>query len=384
MKFAHLSDIHLGAFNDEAIKKVLWDSFIAAIRDALIREVEFIIIAGDLFHNNVPDMNSAKVVAEVLREIKDKGIKTFVVYGSHDYSLTENSMIDVLEKGGLIIKISRNIEGKVVPYRDEKLGINLYGIDARKNGIEADDIRKAYFKREEGFNILVLHTTVNELLPSGLSGLVTGVSKDELPNWFDYYALGHIHYRALSKINGKPVVQPGALFGSSLSDLLDTGRGVERGYYIYDNGNLEFVPISIKKVYRLEKNVTGLEPKEIKIIDNMNDSIVILDLKGNASFSREKIEYSRLRKEAHEHGAYYIFIRDSEVIYPQKNKTDVKGTRKEIEDMILSKYFPDKIRIAREIFDRIAQPKQPGESNESYETRIRREAMSVAGIYGED
>jgi len=98
MKFAHLSDIHLGAFSDRSLRDLSFDAFSYSVEKCIENDVDFVLISGDFFHNPVPDMSISRDAAEKLKEFKDRGIKVFTIYGSHDYSPLSASMIDIFEK----------------------------------------------------------------------------------------------------------------------------------------------------------------------------------------------------------------------------------------------------------------------------------------------
>ena len=49
VKFAHLSDCHLGVWRNEILNQMGYDAFTQTINKILEEEVDFIIISGDLF-----------------------------------------------------------------------------------------------------------------------------------------------------------------------------------------------------------------------------------------------------------------------------------------------------------------------------------------------
>ena len=56
MKFIHIADVHLGACPDQgkpwagAREREIWDSFYRVLQTAKEQQVDFVLIAGDLFH----------------------------------------------------------------------------------------------------------------------------------------------------------------------------------------------------------------------------------------------------------------------------------------------------------------------------------------------
>ena len=108
--FAHFADVHLGAYAKE-LRELNLQAFLKALDACIAKRVDFILIAGDLFHINVPDLAVVERAAAKLLEVKEAGIPVYVWYGSHDYSPTEKSIIDVLASSGLFVKVARAGEG---------------------------------------------------------------------------------------------------------------------------------------------------------------------------------------------------------------------------------------------------------------------------------
>ena len=96
-KFAHFSDTHIGVFRDTVLKNLVLDAFNRAIDVCIESGVDFVIFSGDLFDANIPDLEKASEAVARLRELRDRGIGIYVVYGSHDFSPTQKSVIDLLE-----------------------------------------------------------------------------------------------------------------------------------------------------------------------------------------------------------------------------------------------------------------------------------------------
>ena len=83
MKFAHLSDVHLGFQKSEALQQVEQQVFEDAIDQCIEKKVDFILIPGDLFHVNIPEMRVQKFAvrkfrAELASQIADHPLKRIV------------------------------------------------------------------------------------------------------------------------------------------------------------------------------------------------------------------------------------------------------------------------------------------------------------------
>ena len=113
-KFAHLADCHIGANRDPVLEKLELAAFSKAMETCVQERVDFVLIAGDLFHANLPDMHVANEAVKKMKEVKDAGIPIYVIYGSHDYSPNATSIIDILDSTGLIKKV---VKGEVVRWQ---------------------------------------------------------------------------------------------------------------------------------------------------------------------------------------------------------------------------------------------------------------------------
>src|SRR5665647_493383 len=97
----------------------------------ITRKVDFIVISGDLFHVGVPsDLDTVKQAVAKMREVTQQGIPIYAIYGSHDYTPTSTSIIDVIESAGLLTKIVR---GTVV---EDKLKLECVVVHADTDLIE--------------------------------------------------------------------------------------------------------------------------------------------------------------------------------------------------------------------------------------------------------
>ena len=238
-KFAHFADCHIGANRGPVLEKLELAAFSKAMDICMQENVDFVLIAGDLFHANLPDMYVANEAVKKMKEVKDAGIPIYVIYGSHDYSPNGTSIIDILASTGLIKKIVKgeDVDGKLrlEVFTDQKTGAKLVGISGRKAGLEKnyfEILDREFLEKEEGFKIFAFHSAISELKPEFLAQMES-IPVSLLPKGFDYYASGHVHRRTESGFVGyERVVFPGALFGGYSRDLEDSAKGEKRGFYL--------------------------------------------------------------------------------------------------------------------------------------------------------
>ena len=236
-KFAHLADCHIGANRGPVLEQLELRAFGKAMDVCMWERVDFVLISGDLFHANLPDMFVANEAVKKMKEVRDAGIPIYVIYGSHDYSPNGTSIIDILDSTGLVKKVVKgeDVDGKLrlEVFTDPKTGAKLVGISGRKAGLERnyfEMLDRESLEKEQGFKIFAFHSAISELKPEFLAQMES-IPVSLLPKGFDYYASGHVHQRTESGFAGYArVVFPGALFGGYSRDLEDSAKGEKTGF----------------------------------------------------------------------------------------------------------------------------------------------------------
>jgi hypothetical protein len=420
MKFAHLADIHIGAWRDDKLKEINLLTFEKTIDDIIAREVDFIIISGDIFHVNVPDLDSVKRVVLKLNEAKKLGISIYVVYGSHDYSPNSTSIIDILVAGDLLTRVmDAYIKDDMVKLRcvmDEKTGAKLCGISGRSYSMERDYyeiLDRESLEAWKGFRIFVLHSAINEIKPLS-AAYDAGVQRSYLPRGFDYYAGGHVHeYLQDDHTDFGRVAYPGALFGSSFSDLENVAKGMKRGYIIVEFND------TIKKVSFIETthpkiefhhihgdNKTSRELSETlrNLVDEVEpmDKIMLLKVDGTLTLGLvSDINWNEIREKLMEKGPEFVYInrrglstRETPEIKVQGesvSEIESKVLTESLKGFILPRSYPDEtqrwvesqfkgdkgLNLASKLLEVLKTEKQEGETNIDFEERVRKEVFQV-------
>ncbi len=420
MKFAHLADIHVGAWRDEKLKEINLQTFEKTMDDIADEKVDFIIISGDIFHVNVPDLESVKRVVLKLEKVRGLGIPVYVVYGSHDYSPNSTSIIDILVAGGLLTRVmDATQEGDKIKLRcieDQKTGAKLCGISGRSYSMERDYyelLDRESLEAWKGFRIFVLHSAINEIKPIS-SAYDAGVQRSYLPRGFDYYAGGHVHeyihdeYPEYGKIN-----YPGTLFGSSFSDLENVAKGMKRGYII-----VEFED-TVKKVDFVETTHPTIEYHHIQgenktsrelstslrnLVDKVDpkDKILLLKVEGTLSQGLvTDIDWNEVRDKLMAKGSEFVYINRRALTTKEAPEIKVQGESvKDIEGKILTEHlkdftvprsYPDETRrwveaefkgdkgfeLASKLLEVLKTEKQEGETNADFEERVTSEVYQV-------
>jgi len=284
MRFAHIADCHIGGWIEDKLKELTIIAFKKAVEICINENVDFVLIAGDLFNTAIPQIEMIKQTTEGLKRLKDKDIMVYLVPGSHDFSPSGKTILSVFEKAGLIKNVYNEEENSLKLTIDEKTKAKITGMLGLRNSLELlkyDSLDLANLEKEDGFKIFLLHSGINEFMPSGFG--FTSLLLDKLPKGFNYYAGGHIHYVFQKKLSENSILSyPGPLFPNSFSELEELDNG---GFFIVDDKlNIERREIKLKDVVKIKINADNKTPSEVEKeligISNVTDKIVLIRVTG--------------------------------------------------------------------------------------------------------
>lgn len=393
MKFAHLGDCHLGSWRQPELQELNFQSFEKAITECINQKVDFILIAGDLFDSAYPPIEILKRTFGEFRRIKDAGIKVYMIAGSHDFSVSGKTFLDVLEKGGFCEMCKYDEKETHIELKPSKHhNFEIYGYPGKKSGMEVEDIKKILLPKENSnFRILMLHTSIKEAvgnLP------IEAVALDRLPP-ADYYALAHLHINFEQKIRDKPAVYSGPIFPNSFQELEDLCYG--RFYIVEVTGlwQLKKIQLPIKEVASFNIEITNALTGTQKIIEafekhNLTDKIVLLRVTGILEQgTNADIDYDRIKKYLEEKGVY-SFLKNTNKLETKDEKiekSDLKITSTEmnkIEDALVERYDkdnPDKFNpLIVPLMHALELPKQEDEKSVIFESRLFADLNKILGL----
>jgi len=387
IRFAHMADCHLGGWKNPEMQELNLKTFEKAIDSCISEKVSFILITGDLFDNAMPSIDILKAAANKLRELKENKIPCYLIAGSHDYSASGKTFLDVLEKAGLCENIEKIKDDRLEII--EKPDIILAGISGKKGELEKELIKKIHVpKMSDKLKILALHTTIEE---NKTNDFMEGIKISELPNGFDYYALGHIHKPFIKENNGKIIAYPGPLFPNNFSELADLGNG---GFLIVTfNRKLETerCEIKLKNILSIEIDANSKAPEIVnsEIIqkikhDNLKDKIIMLKISGTLARGKTSdINMKEIDDEAKKAGCYSLLKNTSGLESPEFSvKLEIKTENvDEIEREIITKQKIDDFSKFTETFLKSMEiEKMEGEKNETFEKRLFGEFSKVFNV----
>ena len=383
-KFAHMADIHLGGWRQPELQKLNFESFQKAIDICINEKVDFVLIAGDLFDTAFPPIEILKETFAEFRKLHNSQIPCFLIAGSHDYSVSGKTFLDVLEKTGFCKNVSdfEEKEGEIILNPTIHENIAIYGYPGKKTSLDIQDLRKIKLKDSSLFKILMLHTTIDKAkgdLP------IDSIETESLPH-SDYYALGHLHII----FRYKNFIYPGPLFPNNFAELEELKHG---GFYIVDSDLLD----SGNAFKKIELKIKEVEPITLEITDgitatkriiseldkrDLHDKIVLLRIKGELKNSKNSdINFKKIFEFTESKGSYFML----------KNTHDLKAKEtileaeienpENIEEEIIKSYleknpseFNDKIF---QLINSLSIEKQEGETSEGFLKRILDDSKKI-------
>jgi len=388
VRFAHIADVHLGGWKQQPMQDLNFKSFQMAVQKCIEQRVEFVLIVGDLFDSAYPPIEVLKDTFAEFRKLKQAKIPCFIVAGSHDYSVSGKTFLDVLEKAGFCTNVHNTEE---VSENDETIllkpviynGVALYGYPGKKSGLEIPELRKVKLNESPGmFKIFMLHTTIDKAkgtLP--IDALETTNIAEA-----DYYALGHLH---IDFRHGK-FVYPGPIFPNNFQELEDLRFG---RFYIIDTDSgqpFERIELKIKEIEKAEFELTNGLTATNQIISSLEkrdlkDKIILLRLRGELRQGKHSdINYSKIEEFVKEKGAYFI-LKNTHNLKLKQEEVEIEIKEEvNIEEETIKVYSEenpsDFNKIIPTLINSLSIEKQEGETTENFNVRLLEDVRRVLGF----
>ncbi|MBN1175271.1 DNA repair exonuclease [Candidatus Woesearchaeota archaeon] len=399
MRFIHVADCHLDGFREEKLSKLGFQNFIYIIDKCIEEDIDFLIIAGDLFNSALPRIDVLKQTIAQLRRLQHNEIPVYFIPGSHDFSPQGRSMLEIIELAGLghnVMKGEVDEEGKLHLNLtiDKKTSCQLVGIQGKKGMLD-----KKYYEQlapitidKSKPSVFLFHTSITQLKPKELDKMES-YDATLLPPNFDYYAGGHVHIteEITHPTNPKAhITYPGPTFPNSFSEL----EKLKEGYYIlYDNENGSEVPwkrvsIPSKRVLSLNFDANNLTPHQVE--ENLlseieklevSNSIVLLRFVGTLIEGKTTdIDFKNIFRELYDNGAYTVLKNTHNLTSKifEENQSDHSLSAKEIEEDAIKEHLnqfklPENLNeqeVISELLRQLDQEPIDGEKKHTFNDRI--------------
>jgi DNA repair exonuclease SbcCD nuclease subunit len=261
-RFVHTADIHLDsplrslALRDPELAELIGNATRRALEKivdlCLAEQVDALLLAGDLYDNDQTSMKTARFLATQIRKLHEAGIRVFIIRGNHDAvsritnELTFPDTVKIFGGRAEAIQLDRH-----AGHTD----IAIHGISFAKPQAPESLLPKFRPPVAGAINIALLHTSLggapghDEYAPCSPADLHAA--------GFDYWALGHIHKRAVER-GRAAVVMPGMPQGR---DINESGAKSVSLVTIADDRSIhiEERTTSVAQFERIAIDLTGIE-----------------------------------------------------------------------------------------------------------------------------
>ncbi len=244
-KFLHAADVHLDSpLNKldyyegapvEEFRQATRRAFENLVKTAILKNVGFVLIAGDLYDGDWKDYNTGLYFVSQMIKMGEAGIDVFIVSGNHDAASRITKTLRLPENVRLFPS------DRPATFFIEKLNVAVHGQSFSSPAVKKDLSRHYPAALEGYYNIGILHTCL-----SGREGHepYAPCSLKELNNkGYDYWALGHVHQYEMVQTD-PPVVFSGNIQGRHIRETGTKGCVMAS---VDDTGrtNLEFQPLDV-------------------------------------------------------------------------------------------------------------------------------------------
>lgn len=256
-RFVHAADIHLDSpligleryegAPVEQLRIATRDAFANLVTLCCEQQVDFLLIAGDLYDGDWKDFKTGLYFAKQMHRLGSQKIPVFIVRGNHD---AQSTMTKHLSLPANVVQFQSSA---AQTHRLDALDVAIHGRSYATREV-TDDLSIEYPEPSPGcFNIGVLHTSADgreghePYAPCHPGALVA--------KGYDYWALGHVHQREVLHENPW-VLFPGNLQGRHARETGAKGCTVVD---VVDGAvtHIEAVPLDVVRWSRRRLDLTG-------------------------------------------------------------------------------------------------------------------------------
>lgn len=259
-RFIHAADVHLdsplrslamrNADLAELIGGATRRAFTATVDLCLADKVDALLLAGDLYDGEQTSMKTALFLGQQMHRLHQAGIRTFVIRGNHDaMSRITNELV--------LPDTVRVFGGHAETVEIDGVGggprVAFHGISFRHHHAPDSLLPRYRPPVPDTVNVGLMHTSLGGA--SGHDDYAPCAEADLQASGFRYWALGHVHRRAIYE-GGCTVVMPGMPQGR---DVGEPGPKSVSLVTVRDDGAIEIEErhTSIAEFERVRVDVSG-------------------------------------------------------------------------------------------------------------------------------
>ncbi len=218
-KFIHAADVHLDSplrglskyesAPVDSLRNACRNAFKNLIDVAIEENVEFVLLAGDLYDGDWKDYSTGIFLSRQIGRLGQNGIQVFGVAGNHDAA---NRMTKALDNPANMKMFSPR---KVETIRLDRCKVSIHGRSFGTQHVDKNIVVE-FGPAEKGmFNIGLLHTSLNGR--EGHAPYAPCTPDDLRAKGYQYWALGHVHKQEF--VSEDPhIVFPGCIQGRHIRE----------------------------------------------------------------------------------------------------------------------------------------------------------------------
>jgi DNA repair exonuclease SbcCD nuclease subunit len=262
VRFVHAADLHLDspflglsaaapARISKALREATFSAFDNIINLCIAERVDALLVAGDIYDGADRSLRAQRKFVEGLNRLDAAGIRSFICHGNHD-------PLSGWEAGLTLPPSCHRFgpEVRSVPFdpADTERGL-VYGYSYPRQAVKENIAKEFRRDQPSGVAIGLLHCNLDG--DTAHDPYAPCATADLVASEMDYWALGHIHSRRISRAQAPAIVYPGNPQGRHPKEA------GERGVYLVaiDDAHrvsTEFRPVDVVRWAELSVTIDGV------------------------------------------------------------------------------------------------------------------------------
>ncbi len=255
IRIAIISDTHFGVGRNTERFEDSWETAEEAFEKS--KDCDLILLPGDIFDTRIPRPEDWAKSMKILSQVD---VPVVAIHGNHERrGRGLINPVEGLDQAGFLKHLHCN--HVVMDIKGKKIAI--HGMSSVPEAY-AKEVFKAWNPKpvEGAYNILMLHQSIGSYVFNPLEP--PSLTLDDLPEGFDLYVSGHIHWTEKTKVHGKYFLIPGSTVTTQISK---SEAKSPKGFFIVEiNGDekVEFIKLdSARKVFYKEFKVDHEKSSDI-------------------------------------------------------------------------------------------------------------------------
>lgn len=247
-KFIHIGDVHFDtpfesrdSDKRRMLRQGIRDAFERAVDIAISSRVDCMLIAGDLFDNDMLSFATEGFIVNQMERLKESAIKVFYATGNHDPGGAAYKTRRIKWPSNVHVFTASKPE-RVTVKNNQGEDIAVVVASGHEGPREGRNLAEGFPVREGGLPwVGLLHTDVAGCVKGDEDRYAPCTLKDLQDKGYCYWALGHIHKRQILCDN-PPIIYPGNIMGRNPKEW-----GTKGIYLVEIENNIasqEFISVS--------------------------------------------------------------------------------------------------------------------------------------------